>query len=107
MWRATNPDGALLYPTSSRRSSPSGRCTWCACSAASLYLVGFVLMAWNLTKTARAGKAVNGQATVDGGGGAARRARGPAPAGWSTRPGFLFVLAGGGAVLSSSAAPRS
>ncbi|MBS2023786.1 MAG: cytochrome-c oxidase, cbb3-type subunit II, partial [Deltaproteobacteria bacterium] len=56
-----------------------------------LYLSGFVMMAWNLYKTARAGKAVNGEVmVVDETEGAK-----PLPsAGWLvTRPGFLMVLA--------------
>ena len=48
--RARTPTARCSTRTSSRRSSRSGRCTGCASSAASLYLAGFVMMAWNLVE---------------------------------------------------------
>ena len=91
MWKAQTPDGALAYP-SFVETILAIRPLWMVrLLGGVLYLAGFVLMAWNLTKTALAGKAVNGQVTVT----VETPHHAPEPsAGWLvTRPGFLFVLA--------------
>ncbi len=58
MWRATNADGSLVYPSwvetlLAIRPMYIGRAL-----GGSMYLTGFVMMAWNLWKTARAGAPV-------------------------------------------------
>ncbi|HUM11670.1 MAG TPA: cytochrome-c oxidase, cbb3-type subunit I [Myxococcaceae bacterium] len=96
MWRAQTPDGALAYP-SFVETILAIRPLWMVrLLGGLLYLSGFLLMAWNLGKTALAGKAVNGQVTVTVE--EPHRVTEPS-AGWLvTRPGFLFVL--GAVVLS-------
>jgi cytochrome c oxidase cbb3-type subunit I/II len=96
MWRAQTPDGALAYP-SFVETILAIRPLWMVrLLGGLLYLSGFLLMAWNLGKTALAGKAVNGQVTVTVE--EPHRVAEPS-AGWLvTRPGFLFVL--GAVVLS-------
>jgi len=64
MWRATNPDGSLQYPSFVEtllaiRWLYVGRLL-----GGLLFLGGFGIMAWNLAKTALAGKAVDGETTV-------------------------------------------
>jgi cytochrome c oxidase cbb3-type subunit I/II len=64
MWRATNPDGTLLYPNFVETLLAIRPMYIVRMVGGLLYLVGFVLMMWNLYKTARAGKAVDGETTV-------------------------------------------
>ncbi len=91
MWKAQTPDGALAYPSFVETILAIRPLWMIRLLGGLLYLGGFVLMAWNLTRTALAGKAVDGQVTVT-----VEEPHGaPEPsAGWLvTRPGFLFVLA--------------
>ncbi|MFY0522303.1 cytochrome-c oxidase, cbb3-type subunit I [Archangium gephyra] len=64
MWRATNPDGTLLYPNFVETLLAIRPMYIVRMVGGLLYLVGFVLMMWNLYKTARSGKAVDGETTV-------------------------------------------
>ncbi len=64
MWRATNADGSLLYPNFVETLIAIRPMYWVRLAGGSLYLLGMCLMAYNLVKTARAGKAVDGEAEV-------------------------------------------
>ncbi|GHG63153.1 cytochrome-c oxidase, cbb3-type subunit I [Comamonas sp. JC664] len=64
MWRAANPDGTLLYPNFVETLLAIRPMYIVRFVGGSMYLVGFVMMAWNLWKTARAGKAVDGETTI-------------------------------------------
>jgi len=64
MWRAFTPEGTLLYPDFVETLLAIRPLYIVRLAGGTLYLAGFVLMGWNLWKTARAGKAVNGEATV-------------------------------------------
>jgi len=64
MWRAFTPEGTLLYPDFVETLLAIRPLYVVRLVGGSLYLAGFVLMGWNLWKTARAGAAVNGEATV-------------------------------------------
>jgi cytochrome c oxidase cbb3-type subunit I/II len=64
MLRGLNPDGTLMYPAFVETLIAVRPMYMLRIAGGSLYFLGFVLMAWNLAKTALAGKAVDGQATV-------------------------------------------
>ncbi|WP_373047727.1 cytochrome-c oxidase, cbb3-type subunit I [Vulgatibacter sp.] len=64
MWRAFNEDGTLLYPDFVETLLAIRPLYIVRLVGGTLYLLGFVLMAWNLVKTARLGKAVDGETTV-------------------------------------------
>jgi cytochrome c oxidase cbb3-type subunit I/II len=64
MWRATTPDGALQYPNFVETLDAIRPMYWMRLVGGTAYLLGMILMLWNLTKTALAGKAVNGTAEV-------------------------------------------
>jgi len=64
MWRAFNEDGTLLYPDFVETLLAIQPLYILRLVGGTLYLLGFVLMAWNLIKTARMGKAVDGEAVV-------------------------------------------
>jgi cytochrome c oxidase cbb3-type subunit I/II len=64
MLRAVNPDGSLTYPSWVETLAAIRPLYVVRALGGTLYLVGFVVMAWNLTKTALQGQAVNGTATV-------------------------------------------
>jgi len=108
MLRAQGPDGALVYP-SFIETYLVIRPLWIVrLAGGALYLIGFLVMGWNLTKTALAGKAVDGQVSVT----VEERQVVLAPtrsAGWLlTRPGFLVLVAAvvisfflGGATLTT------
>jgi cytochrome c oxidase cbb3-type subunit I/II len=64
MLRATNPDGSLLYPSFVETLLAIRPMYILRFLGGSLYIVGFVLMAWNLWKTARSGKPVDAQVQV-------------------------------------------
>jgi cytochrome c oxidase cbb3-type subunit I/II len=64
MWRATDAQGALLYPSFVETLIAIRPMYWVRFAGGTMYLVGFILMAVNLFKTARAGKAVDGETTV-------------------------------------------
>ncbi len=64
MWRAFNDDGTLLYPDFVETLLAIQPLYILRLVGGTLYLAGFVVMAWNLVKTARMGKAVDGEVTV-------------------------------------------
>jgi len=55
MWRATNPDGTLVYPGWVETLVAIRPMYIARALGGTMYLAGFVMMAWNLLKTARAG----------------------------------------------------
>ncbi len=64
MWRATTPDGALQYPNFVETLNAIRPMYWMRLIGGLAYLAGMILMAWNLTKTALAGKPVDGTVMV-------------------------------------------
>jgi cytochrome c oxidase cbb3-type subunit I/II len=64
MLQATNEDGALLYPDFVETLIAIKPLYYARALGGGMYLAGWFLMAWNLFQTARAGAAVNGEATV-------------------------------------------
>ena len=64
MWRATDAQGALEYPNFVETLNAIRPMYWMRLVGGSMYLVGMLLMAYNLARTALAGKAVDGEATV-------------------------------------------
>ncbi len=64
MLRAFNPDGSLQYPNFVETLVAIRPMYIVRMTGGLLYLSGFVLMTWNLWKTARSGQAVNGAADV-------------------------------------------
>jgi cytochrome c oxidase cbb3-type subunit I/II len=58
MVRATNPDGTLVYPSWVETVVAIRPMYMVRALGGSMYLAGFVMMTWNLVKTARAGKPV-------------------------------------------------
>jgi len=59
MWRATNPDGTLTYPSFVETLIAIRPMYIVRFLGGAMYLTGFVMMIWNLTKTIRAGKPAN------------------------------------------------
>jgi cytochrome c oxidase cbb3-type subunit I/II len=59
MWRATNPDGTLIYPSFVETLLAIRPMYIVRMLGGLLYLSGFLLMIWNLVKTVRAGKPAN------------------------------------------------
>jgi len=64
MLQATNPDGTLVYPSFVETLIAIRPLYIVRALGGSMYLVGFVLMIWNLWKTMRSGRPVNGATTV-------------------------------------------
>jgi cytochrome c oxidase cbb3-type subunit I/II len=64
MLRAHKPDGGLLYPTFVETVTAINWLYWARLLGGLMYLIGMLMMAWNLTKTALAGKAVDGVVEV-------------------------------------------
>ncbi|HET9449614.1 MAG TPA: cytochrome-c oxidase, cbb3-type subunit I [Aggregicoccus sp.] len=64
LWRATNPDGTLMYPGFTETLLAIWPMYVLRVVGGGLYLTGFFVMTWNLWKTARSGKAVDGEALV-------------------------------------------
>jgi cytochrome c oxidase cbb3-type subunit I/II len=58
MWRATNPDGSLLYPTFVETLVAIRPMYWMRLIGGSMYLTGMLLMAYNLVRTGIAQRAV-------------------------------------------------
>jgi cytochrome c oxidase cbb3-type subunit I/II len=58
MWRGQNADGSLLYPTFIETLLAIKPMYWMRLVGGSLYLVGFVLLAWNIAMTIRGAKPV-------------------------------------------------
>jgi cytochrome c oxidase cbb3-type subunit I/II len=97
MWRATNPDGSLMYPDFVETLHAIRPLYVVRMSGGLLYLSGFVIMGWNLVQTARAGRAVDGTVDV-----IVAEKRKPA-VGWvaiaTGRPMVIVALAIGGSML--------
>jgi cytochrome c oxidase cbb3-type subunit I/II len=64
MWRALNPDGTLVYPSWVESLIAIRPMYIVRGLGGTMYLAGFLLMAWNLWATVRQGRAVNGVADV-------------------------------------------
>jgi len=64
MWRATTADGALKYPNFVETLEAIRLMYWMRLIGGTAYLAGMILMGVNLVNTARAGKAVDGEAEV-------------------------------------------
>jgi len=58
MWKATNPDGTLVYPSFVESLLAIRPMYMVRALGGGMYLVGFLMMAWNLFVTARSGKPV-------------------------------------------------
>ncbi len=58
MWRAEAPGGGLLYPSFVETVTAVAPMYWMRLVGGSLYLVGFIVMTWNLAMTARGAKPV-------------------------------------------------
>ena len=64
MWRATSDTGGLLYPNFVETLIAIRPMYWARLAGGTMYLLGFVLLAWNLVMTARSGQAVDGETEV-------------------------------------------
>jgi cytochrome c oxidase cbb3-type subunit I/II len=64
MWRATDAQGALQFPSFIETLDAIRPMYWMRLVGGSMYLLGMLLMAYNLARTALAGRAVDGEATV-------------------------------------------
>jgi cytochrome c oxidase cbb3-type subunit I/II len=64
MWRAATADGALLYPSFVETLNAIRPMYWMRLIGGTAYLVGMIMMLWNLAKTALSGQPVNGHADV-------------------------------------------
>lgn len=64
MWRALNPDGSLMYPTFVETLLALKPMYWMRLVGGSLYLIGMIMMAWNLAMTMRGRKPVETRVTV-------------------------------------------
>ncbi|MCA9530715.1 MAG: cytochrome-c oxidase, cbb3-type subunit I [Myxococcales bacterium] len=64
MWRAQNEGGGLLYPSFVETLIAIAPLYWARMIGGTLYLLGFLLMAWNLFATARTGAPVDGEIEV-------------------------------------------
>jgi cytochrome c oxidase cbb3-type subunit I/II len=64
MWRATDAHGALQYPNFIETLDAIRPMYWMRLVGGSMYLVGMLMMAYNLGRTALAGQPVDGEATV-------------------------------------------
>jgi cytochrome c oxidase cbb3-type subunit I/II len=64
MWRATNSEGALQYPSYIETLSAIRPMYWMRLVGGTAYLVGMIVMLWNLVMTAKAGAPVDGTAEV-------------------------------------------
>ena len=64
MWRAEAPGGGLLYPTFVETVVAIRPLYWLRLGGGTVYLLGFIVMAWNLAMTVRGGKLVETQIEV-------------------------------------------
>jgi cytochrome c oxidase cbb3-type subunit I/II len=64
MWRAVDSSGALQYPNFVETVNAIRPMYWMRLVGGSMYLLGMLMMAYNLVRTALAGKAVDAEATV-------------------------------------------
>ena len=61
MWRELTEDGGLMYPSFVETVIAINPMYWTRMVGGLMFLVGFIMMAWNLYKTCKAGKAVDGE----------------------------------------------
>ncbi len=61
MWRAQNEGGGLAYPSFVETLIALRAMYWTRLLGGLMYMAGFVLMGWNLLRTARSGKPVDGE----------------------------------------------
>jgi cytochrome c oxidase cbb3-type subunit I/II len=64
MWRATNPDGSLTYPTFVETLLAIRPMYWMRAIGGSLYLLGMILMGYNILQTVRGSVPVTTKVTV-------------------------------------------
>jgi cytochrome c oxidase cbb3-type subunit I/II len=64
MWRAENETGGLLYPSFIETLLAIKPMYWMRLVGGSLYLIGFIMLGWNLWRTAQSGQAVDGTVEV-------------------------------------------
>ncbi len=64
MWRAVDAQGALVYPNFVETVNAIRPMYWMRLVGGLMYLGGMLMMGYNLLRTARSGKAVDGEATV-------------------------------------------
>ncbi|MBK9263925.1 MAG: cytochrome-c oxidase, cbb3-type subunit I [Polyangiaceae bacterium] len=64
MWRAVDAQGNLLYPNFVETLEAIKPMYWTRLVGGTLYLIGMIVMAWNLWMTAKSGVAVDGQAEI-------------------------------------------
>ena len=64
MWRAISDTGGLLYPSFVETLIAIRPMYWARLVGGLLFFIGFLLMAWNLWKTAATGQAVDGELEV-------------------------------------------
>ncbi|MBW1755639.1 MAG: cytochrome-c oxidase, cbb3-type subunit I [Deltaproteobacteria bacterium] len=64
MWRAVSETGGLLYPNFVETLLAIKPMYWARLTGGLLYIGGFILMAWNLIKTAKSGAPVDGEIEV-------------------------------------------
>jgi len=64
MWRATNPDGSLMYPTFVETLIAIRPMYWMRLIGGTMYLLGMVLMGYNLVRTGMTSKVVETSVTV-------------------------------------------
>ncbi len=64
MWRAEAPGGGLLYPTFVETIDAIRPLYWLRLVGGTVYLLGFIVMAWNLVMTVRGAKLVENKVEV-------------------------------------------
>ncbi len=64
MWRALTPTGALLYPNFVESLIAIRPMYWVRLAGGTMYLIGFIIMMYNLARTAMSGAAVDGETEV-------------------------------------------
>ncbi|MBX3260493.1 MAG: cytochrome-c oxidase, cbb3-type subunit I [Labilithrix sp.] len=64
MWRATNPDGSLMYPTFVETLIAIRPMYWMRLIGGSMYLLGMVMMGYNLVRTGLTAKVVTTKVDV-------------------------------------------
>ncbi|MBX3197887.1 MAG: cytochrome-c oxidase, cbb3-type subunit I [Labilithrix sp.] len=64
MWRATNPDGSLMYPTFVETLIAIRPMYWMRLIGGSMYLLGMVMMGYNLVRTGLTAKVVTTRVDV-------------------------------------------
>jgi cytochrome c oxidase cbb3-type subunit I/II len=92
MWRALRPDGTLLYPSFIETLLAIRPMYIARVLGGGLYLAGFILMIWNLYRTAKQGKLVESETTVV--------VETPEPAPANAQPAFVRMLTGWPLVVS-------